>query len=1103
MPKRADLQSILIIGAGPIVIGQACEFDYSGAQACKALREEGYRVVLVNSNPATIMTDPGMADATYIEPITWQVVEKIIAKERLEHPHETMALLPTMGGQTALNCALDLHRHGVLAKYGVEMIGANEQAIEKAEDRMKFKDAMTSIGLASAKSGIAHSMEEALAVQKRIQAEIGGTGFPMVIRPSFTMGGTGGGIAYNPEEFEEICKRGLDLSPTKELLIEESLIGWKEFEMEVVRDRADNCIIVCSIENLDPMGIHTGDSITVAPAQTLTDKEYQVMRNASIAILREIGVDTGGSNVQFSVNPANGRLIVIEMNPRVSRSSALASKATGFPIAKVAAKLAVGYTLDELRNDITGGATPASFEPSIDYVVTKIPRFAFEKFPAADPHLTTQMKSVGEVMAMGRTFQESFQKALRGLETGIDGLSERTACKEADRDEIVDEIGNAGPERILFVGDAFRIGMTLEEVFDETAIDPWFLSQIEELVQLEQTLKSRALASLSATELRFLKAKGFSDRRLAKLMGTNQHAVREQRHALGVRPVYKRVDTCAAEFATETAYLYSSYDEECEAEPSTRRKIMVLGGGPNRIGQGIEFDYCCVHAALALRDDGYETIMVNCNPETVSTDYDTSDRLYFEPVTLEDVLEIVAKEKPVGVIVQYGGQTPLKLALDLERAGVPIIGTSPDSIDVAEDRERFQKLLHELGLKQPPNRTARTEEQALALAHEIGYPLVVRPSYVLGGRAMEIVHGDKDLERYMREAVRVSEKSPVLLDRFLDDAIEVDVDCISDGEQVMIGAIMEHVEAAGIHSGDSACSLPPYSLSPALQDELRRQTAAMARALKVVGLMNVQFAIQGEGDEAVVYVLEVNPRASRTVPFVSKATGQPLAKIAARCMAGQKLADQAGLGGQAPHEVVPPYFSIKEAVFPFNKFPGVDPILGPEMRSTGEVMGVGVSFGEAMLKSQLGAGSRLPTKGTVVITVKNADKARAVKVASDLHDLGFAVVATKGTAAAIAEAGVPVGVVNKVKDGRPHIADMIKGGEIQLVYTTVDETRQAIADSRYIRTAALANRVTYYTTMAGAEAATEALKHADGIAVQSLQALHAELEKGLGAAAGA
>ncbi len=1098
MPKRTDLQSILIIGAGPIVIGQACEFDYSGAQACKALREEGYRVVLVNSNPATIMTDPGTADATYIEPITWQVVEKIIAKERAEHPHETMALLPTMGGQTALNCALDLHRHGVLARHGVEMIGANEHAIEKAEDRLKFKDAMTSIGLDSARSGIAHSMEEALAVQKRIQAQIGGTGFPMVIRPSFTLGGTGGGIAYNPEEFEEICKRGLDLSPTKELLIEESLIGWKEYEMEVVRDRADNCIIVCSIENLDPMGIHTGDSITVAPAQTLTDKEYQVMRNASIAILREIGVDTGGSNVQFAVNPENGRLIVIEMNPRVSRSSALASKATGFPIAKVAAKLAVGYTLDELRNDITGGATPASFEPSIDYVVTKIPRFAFEKFPAADPHLTTQMKSVGEVMAMGRCFQESFQKALRGLETGIDGLSPRST----ERDEIVDEIGNPGPERILYVGDAFRIGMSLQEVFDETAIDPWFLAQIEELVQLEQALAGRNVGSLSAAELRFLKGKGFSDKRLGTLLGSHQHAVRERRHALGVRPVYKRVDTCAAEFATETAYLYSSYDEECEAEPSTRRKIMVLGGGPNRIGQGIEFDYCCVHAALALRDDGFETIMVNCNPETVSTDYDTSDRLYFEPVTLEDVLEIVAREKPEGVIVQYGGQTPLKLALDLERAGVPIIGTSPDSIDVAEDRERFQKLLHELGLRQPPNRTARTEEQALALAHEIGYPLVVRPSYVLGGRAMEIVHGDRDLERYMREAVRVSEKSPVLLDRFLDDAIEVDVDCISDGHSVMIGGIMEHVEAAGIHSGDSACSLPPYSLSAELQDELRRQTTAMARALRVVGLMNVQFAIQGEGSEAVVYVLEVNPRASRTVPFVSKATGQPLAKIAARCMAGQKLSDQRGIGGRAPHEVVPPFFSIKEAVFPFNKFPGVDPILGPEMRSTGEVMGVGASFGEAMLKSQLGAGSRLPAKGTVVVTVKNADKARAVKVASDLHDLGFAVVATKGTAAAIAEAGVPVRVVNKVKDGRPHIADMIKAGEIQLVYTTVDETRQAIADSRYIRTAALANRVTYYTTMAGAEAATEALKHSEDIAVQSLQSLHAGLERGLAADAG-
>ena len=1083
MPKRDDLRSILIIGAGPIIIGQACEFDYSGAQACKALREEGYKVILVNSNPATIMTDPEMADVTYIEPITWQVVEKIIAKERPD------AVLPTMGGQTALNCALDLHKHGVLAKYGVEMIGANETAIEKAEDRLKFKDAMTGIGLGSARSGIAHSMEEALAVQRRIVQEIGGNGFPMVIRPSFTLGGTGGGIAYNPEEFEEICKRGLDLSPTKELLIEESLIGWKEYEMEVVRDSKDNCIIVCSIENLDPMGIHTGDSITVAPAQTLTDREYQLLRNASIAILREIGVDTGGSNVQFSINPQDGRMVVIEMNPRVSRSSALASKATGFPIAKVAAKLAVGYTLDELRNDITGGATPASFEPSIDYVVTKIPRFAFEKFPAADSHLTTQMKSVGEVMAMGRTFQESFQKALRGLETGIDGLTERST----DRDEIIEEIGEAGPERILYVADAFRIGLSLDEVHEETAIDPWFLAQIEQLVQIEQALQGRALESLSAAELRFLKQKGFSDKRLAKLLGTNQHAVREARWAQNVRPVYKRVDTCAAEFATQTAYLYSSYDSECEAEPTTNRKIVVLGGGPNRIGQGIEFDYCCVHAALAMREDGYETIMVNCNPETVSTDYDTSDRLYFEPVTLEDVLEIVDKEKPVGVIVQYGGQTPLKLALDLERAGVPIVGTSPDSIDIAEDRERFQALLNTLGLKQPPNRTARTEEQALTLAREIGYPLVVRPSYVLGGRAMEIVHGDKDLERYMREAVKVSEKSPVLLDRFLDDAIEVDVDCISDGADCMIGGIMEHVEQAGIHSGDSACSLPPYSLPAALQDELRRQTVLMARALNVKGLMNVQFAIQGEGADAIVYVLEVNPRASRTVPFVSKATGQPLAKIAARCMVGQKLSEQRGKDGKAPREVVPPYFSVKEAVFPFNKFPGVDPILGPEMRSTGEVMGAGRTFGEAMLKSQLGAGSRLPTKGTVCITVKNNDKARAVVLARELDGLGFQVVATKGTAAAIADAGVPVRAVNKVKDGRPHIVDMLKAGEIQLVFTTVDETRTAIADSRHIRQAALANRVTYYTSMAGCEAAVEGMKHQDDVVVTSLQELHREL----------
>lgn len=1091
MPKRTDLKTILIIGAGPIIIGQACEFDYSGAQACKALREEGYKVVLVNSNPATIMTDPDTADVTYIEPITWQVVEKIIAKERPD------AVLPTMGGQTALNCALDLHKHGVLAKYNVEMIGANEHAIEKAEDRLKFKDAMTKIGLGSARSGIAHSLEEAWGVQKRIHAEIGGAGFPMVIRPSFTLGGSGGGIAYNPEEFETICKRGLDLSPTNELLIEESLIGWKEYEMEVVRDKADNCIIVCSIENLDPMGIHTGDSITVAPSQTLSDKEYQLLRNASIAILREIGVDTGGSNVQFSINPKDGRMVVIEMNPRVSRSSALASKATGFPIAKIAAKLAVGYTLDELKNDITGGITPASFEPSIDYVVTKIPRFAFEKFPMADSRLTTQMKSVGEVMAMGRTFQESFQKALRGLETGIDGLTERST----DREDIVQEIGEAGPERILYLADAFRIGMTLDEIYEETAVDPWFLAQIEQLVQIEGELKGRSIESITEAELRLLKSKGFSDKRLAKLLGTHQHAVRERRHALNVRPVYKRVDTCAAEFATQTAYMYSTYegaDAECEAEPTSKKKIMVLGGGPNRIGQGIEFDYCCVHAALAMREDGYETLMVNCNPETVSTDYDTSDRLYFEPVTLEDVLEIVDKEKPVGVIVQYGGQTPLKLALDLERAGVPIIGTTPDSIDIAEDRERFQKLLHELGLRQPPNRTARTEEQAVALANEIGYPLVVRPSYVLGGRAMEIVHGDKDLERYMREAVRVSEKSPVLLDRFLEDAVEVDVDCIADATgDVMIGGIMEHIEAAGIHSGDSACSLPPYTLAADLQDELRRQTAAMAKALKVIGLMNVQFAIQGDVTAGLaactVYVLEVNPRASRTVPYVSKATGQQLAKIAARCMAGQKLVDQRDRKGRVPAEVIPPYFSVKEAVFPFNKFPGVDPILSPEMRSTGEVMGAAKTFGEAMLKSQIGAGSRLPRQGNVLITVKNNDKARAIAIAKDLHELGFGIVATRGTAAAITEAGVPVKLINKIKDGRPHIVDALKGGDIQLVFTTVDETRTAIADSRYIRQAALANRVTYYTTMAGCEAAVEGMKHRDGLTVQSLQELHAEL----------
>ncbi len=1080
MPKRTDIKSVLIIGAGPIIIGQACEFDYSGVQACKALREEGYKVILINSNPATIMTDPATADVTYIEPITWQTVEKIIAKERPD------AILPTMGGQTALNCALDLWHHGVLDKYQVELIGAKPEAIDKAEDRLKFKDAMTKIGLGSARSGIAHSMAEAWDVQKTL-------GFPTVIRPSFTLGGTGGGIAYNAEEFETICKRGLEASPTNELLIEESLLGWKEYEMEVVRDTADNCIIVCSIENLDPMGVHTGDSITVAPAQTLTDKEYQILRNASLAVLREIGVDTGGSNVQFSINPVDGRMVVIEMNPRVSRSSALASKATGFPIAKVAAKLAVGYTLDELRNEITGGATPASFEPSIDYVVTKIPRFAFEKFPTADSRLTTQMKSVGEVMAMGRTFQESFQKALRGLEVGVDGMNEKTQ----DREVLERELGAPGPDRIWYVGDAFAMGMSVDEVFALTKIDPWFLVQIEQIVKIELELETTSLDKIDAETLRALKQKGFSDRRLAKQLKTTDTAIREARKALGVRPVYKRVDTCAAEFATNTAYLYSTYEavhpfntsSECEAEPTDKKKIMVLGGGPNRIGQGIEFDYCCVHAALALREDGYETIMVNCNPETVSTDYDTSDRLYFEPLTLEDVLEIVDKEKPWGVIVQYGGQTPLKLALDLEANGVPIIGTSPDMIDAAEDRERFQKLLHELKLRQPPNATARTEPEALEKAAALGYPLVVRPSYVLGGRAMEIVHEQRDLERYMREAVKVSHDSPVLLDRFLNDAIECDVDCIRDSQGgTFIGGVMEHIEQAGVHSGDSACSLPPYSLSAQTVTEIKRQTAAMAAALHVVGLMNVQFAIQNIDGQDVIYVLEVNPRASRTVPFVSKATGIQLAKVAARCMAGQSLASQG-----VTIEVTPPYFSVKEAVFPFVKFPGVDTILGPEMKSTGEVMGVGKTFGEAFVKSQLGAGTTLPTAGKVFLTVKNNDKARAVQVAIALRAMNFDLVATKGTASMIRDAGIDCVTVNKVAEGRPHIVDMIKNNEIALVINTVEERRNAIADSRQIRTSALLARVTTFTTIAGAEAAVEGMKYLNDLSVYSVQELHAQL----------
>ncbi len=1068
MPKRTDLKSILIIGAGPIVIGQACEFDYSGAQACKALREEGYRVILVNSNPATIMTDPNMADVTYIEPITWQMVEKIIEKER------PCALLPTMGGQTALNCALDLWRHGVLEKYKVEMIGAKPDAIDKAEDRGKFKDAMTKIGLSTPKSGIAHNMEQALAVQATV-------GYPTLIRPSFTMGGSGGGIAYNREEFVEICDRGFEASPTNELLIEQSVLGWKEYEMEVVRDRADNCIIICSIENFDPMGVHTGDSITVAPAQTLTDKEYQIMRNASLAVLREIGVDTGGSNVQFATNPENGEMIVIEMNPRVSRSSALASKATGFPIAKVAAKLAVGFTLDELQNEITGGKTPASFEPSIDYVVTKIPRFAFEKFPQANNKLTTQMKSVGEVMAIGRTVQESMQKALRGLETGMSGFDEMTT----DRSLIEAEIANPGPERIWYVADAFRVGMSMDEVFNLTKIDPWFLRQIEDLVIEENAIRGTAVESIDYATMRRLKRKGFSDRRLASLLDTDQAAVRKARHALKIRPVYKRVDTCAAEFSTDTAYMYSTYEEECEAQPTNNRKIMILGGGPNRIGQGIEFDYCCVHAALALREDGFETIMVNCNPETVSTDYDTSDRLYFEPLTLEDVLEIVNIEKPEGVIVQYGGQTPLKLARALEANGVPIIGTTPDMIDAAEDRERFQKLLHELGLRQPPNRTARNERDALILAAEIGYPLVVRPSYVLGGRAMEIVHQQSDLERYMREAVKVSNDSPVLLDRFLNDAIEVDVDAICDGSDVLIGGIMEHIEQAGVHSGDSACSLPPFSLSKEIQDELRRQTVLMAKGLNVVGLMNVQFAIQGKGDDAVVFVLEVNPRASRTVPYVSKATSLPIAKIAARCMAGQSLVSQG-----MTKEVIPPYFSVKEAVFPFIKFPGVDSILGPEMKSTGEVMGVGDTFAEAFVKSQLAAGVALPTQGNVFISVRDGDKTGALECAKVLTDLGFKVFATKGTAASINAAGVLVQSVNKVTEGRPHIVDMIKNGEIAMIVNTVDERRQAIQDSYSIRHEAMKARLPVFTTIAGAKAACIGMRDLGEMRVYDLQGLH-------------
>ena len=1063
MSKRADIKSILIIGAGPIIIGQACEFDYSGAQACKALKEEGYRVILVNSNPATIMTDPNVADATYIEPIKWEVVKKIIEIEKPD------ALLPTMGGQTALNCALDLDKHGVLKTFKVELIGASKEAIDKAEDRQLFKQAMSKIGLASARSAIAHSLEEAMQVQASI-------GYPAIIRPSFTMGGSGGGIAYNKEEFITICERGLDASPTKELLIEESLLGWKEFEMEVVRDSNDNCIIICSIENLDPMGVHTGDSITVAPAQTLTDKEYQIMRNASIDVLREIGVDTGGSNVQFAINPDDGRMVVIEMNPRVSRSSALASKATGFPIAKIAAKLAVGYSLDELSNEITGGLTPASFEPTIDYVVTKIPRFAFEKFPNADAILTTQMKSVGEVMAIGRNFQESFQKALRGLELGYDGLNEISSDKTC----IIKELKEPGADRIRYLGDAMRLGLSIEEIFNFTKIDPWFLYQIEDLIKNETKLKAYKLDAIDKPYLFELKQKGFSDHRIGYLLGEEEKSIRDLRAKNDIHPVYKRVDTCAAEFHTDTAYLYSTYEQECESRPTSNKKIMILGGGPNRIGQGIEFDYCCVHASLALKEAGFETIMVNCNPETVSTDYDISDRLYFESVTLEDVLEIVYKENPFGVIVQYGGQTPLKLSKALADAGVPIIGTLPEDIDAAEDRERFQKILKDLNLKQPPNRTARTPEEAIKLAQEIGYPLVVRPSYVLGGRAMEIVHEQEDLERYMREAVKVSHDSPVLLDRFLNDAIEVDIDAISDGNSVVIGGIMEHIEQAGVHSGDSACSLPPYSIDEKKQNELISQTKKMASKLNVLGLMNVQFALQGDD----IYVLEVNPRASRTVPFVSKAIGKPLAKIAARCMAGESLASQ-----KLTTEVKPKFFSVKEAVFPFIKFPGVDVILGPEMKSTGEVMGVGSSFAEAFIKSQMGASMNLPTKGKAFISVRKEDHEKIVEVAQALKKLGFSLAATKGTAKVLTENNLEVQYVNKVAEGRPHIVDMIKNDEIDFI-VNITEDKQAIKDSYEIRRNALQNKVTYYTTFAGAKAACVGMNYSDEITVSSLQNLH-------------
>ena len=1067
MPKRDDISRVLIIGAGPIVIGQACEFDYSGAQACKALKEEGYKVILVNSNPATIMTDPEMADATYIEPIQWKNVENIIRKER---PN---AILPTMGGQTALNCALDLAREGVLDKYDVELIGASKEAIDKAEDRQKFDQVMKSIGLETPKSAIAHSLEEA----RQVQAVLG---FPCVIRPSFTLGGSGGGVAYNQEDFETICSRGLDLSPTKELLIDESLLGWKEFEMEVVRDRNDNCIIVCSIENFDPMGVHTGDSITVAPAQTLTDKEYQIMRNASLKVLRAIGVETGGSNVQFAVNPEDGRLVVIEMNPRVSRSSALASKATGFPIAKVAAKLAVGYTLDELLNDITGGATPASFEPTIDYIVTKIPRFTFEKFPQAEDVLTTQMKSVGEAMAIGRTFQESLQKALRSLEIGIMGLD---PLIEADKKELElvlsKELRTPSSNRIRYIGDAFRAGFRIEKIFELTGIDTWFLHQIQDIVHSESEITGLTLDGLSLQALMNLKKKGFSDARLGSLLGCNEKEIRKYRAENDIKPIFKRVDTCAAEFKTSTAYMYSTYGEVCEANPSDKEKIIILGGGPNRIGQGIEFDYCCVHAALAVKLEGYEAIMINCNPETVSTDYDTSDRLFFEPLTFEDVMSVIDLEKPKGVIVQFGGQTPLKLANGLEEAGASIIGTSPDAIDEAEDRKRFQLLINSLDLRQPANETVQSKQEAIETANKLGFPLIARPSYVLGGRAMELVYDQLELKSYMERVEVLVGDSPVLLDRFLDQAIEVDVDAVSDGKDVVIGAVMEHIEQAGIHSGDSACSLPPFSLDESLLKKIRDQVARMAKHLRVCGLMNVQLAIQGDD----IYVLEVNPRASRTVPFVSKCIGTSLAKVAAKCMIGVSLEDQQFLKEKVPH-----FYSVKEAVFPFGKFPGVDPILGPEMKSTGEVMGVGLSFAEAYGKAQMAANEPIPSKGNAFLSVRDADKPHLIDIAKNLMKLGFSIVATRGTGNMLKQSSVDVKIVNKVQEGRPHIVDMLKNHEISFIVNTT-EGKQAIADSFEIRRTALQNKVCYTTTIAGGKASVEALMHGEDVTVRSLQSL--------------